>query len=852
MKRRSIVLFDDWSKGANTRDKLLPEGVSARIENFTCDRKGSLEKGLPFEVISTPAEDEVHWFDEDTIHRVFYWYAKDKDYQVYLANIGGDAKIAIHDGTNWMSWKASDHFFHWVDSTCDLEDVIFLSSLVGGIPCLRVYPIYPSTTDLDEWVPLRIFPMDAFDIFEDTTETKYANGDSFNSKVAVFGDNIVECACGHDGALQPCAKVWGNCAYDGVANSPDPDERTEFTALVSGIFAIPFLLSTHERMLCERLETSSDFELIVSRPIFRDEYTQDTAKQGTEFWTFGSSSNEEQAEINMICLKGLPSISSSLVASQITIISSPVTAQYMVPAVVMDCQYEGGEVIDYGFSFVTFDGQYGRIEVVRYGITVEEFSAGPDASPQKGFVQIFVSRSVFPSTLSGEIVDRNMAKAITGLAIWRKNDTDGEWKLLDIVQRKVIEPDEKINTRDCNPIILMTNATRMHSTSILGNAASFLTSYHPDWGQACGDNIYSATGGLEEEDLGVEVGIRAPALGGRKIYAGNVLKLKQWDSTWEPAWSDDEILPSIIDAGEMFPGSEYLEVVSGESDLIKRIIIFGRQMIVMKRSYVIIMSMIGQSEGAWKVVSKLSGGVGDYYHVCETPFGPVWLSDEHLYMWDGKQRRPLSIAFQDEYRAMYGSWASTMSVGFDGHTSKIYVGRSGADKLFIIDLRSGAYTSQENGQDCQYRGYCNDLTGRLVGTQVASFARYIEAKEIDLSTGERTIGEATWDSGSIDLIKLVGEAKLYNVYVYLSYKRKDSYSGTHDLQLKGSFDGAAQITYTYTLPSGTQEDTIVATFDVWNQGKVLELEFNTNEDTVEFDYFRIWKIVGTFGNKGVD
>ena len=99
---------------------------------------------------------------------------------------------------------------------------------------------------------------------------------------------------------------------------------------------------------------------------------------------------------------------------------------------------------------------------------------------------------------------------------------------------------------------------------------------------------------------------------------------------------------------------------------------------------------------------------------------------------------------------------------------------------------------------------------------------------------------------------MAGEGKLYKISMYISYKRKDSYSGAHSLQLKASFDGAAQVTYTFDLLTGVQEDTVVAEYFVWNQGKIVELEFNTNEATVEFDYFRVWKIIGTFGYKDID
>jgi len=878
MKQRSILLFDDWSKGANTRDKLLPQGVSAKIENFSCDRKGTLEKGLPYEAITTPADKP--W--GGNIHRIFYWYSKDKDYQVYLADVGETsaegAMIAIHDGTSnnygegangWQTWTAQGGFFECsgsgpVSYVSDLEDVIFISSLVGGVPCLRVYPIYPSTTDEDEWVCLRIFAIKDFETFEQVTFVKYTGVGAKN--VAIFDGNKVECACGQNSLLQPCGKTWADCSTSGAGSADLTDYQVQLETEydVGDILGIEVRAAAASDIvklaITEILSFPSEWEAVIAGPVSRVP-DQDGSLLPGEVYELTTSSSTSQSKIGLLCLKGLPLLTSSHVDDEIYITTSEsMYSQGRLPSDdYFDCVYEGGEMIEYGFALVLWDGQFGNMIKKKIGIDVEDFeTVALDAggtSDATGLVSILLTDNFFEAITGGATdADDDMAHAVTGLAVWRKNPTDEEFKLLGIIDRKVTDSDLEPYEGVCSYQADTVTAGYLLQMYMSGNNCGYLTMGVLDWGQTLADNVFSATGGLEEEDIGVELGIKAPALWGRKIYAGNIMKLKRWDDTHDPEFSDDELVPSLVDGGEMFPGTEYLEVVSGESDQIKRMVFHGRQMIVFKRGYIMVLEMLGQSEGAWKVVAKMAGGVSDYYHVCETPFGPAWLSDEQLYLWDGKERRPLSMYFQDDYRAMYGGFASTMSIGYDGHTSKLWVGRTGVDIHFMVNLRTGAFSSIENGQDCQYFGYCNDLTGRLVGLNGDSpkTARFIEVKEIDLSTGTRNIGTCTWGSGELDLLKMAGEAKLYRINMYISYKRKDSHSGTHTLQLKVSFDGASQVTYTYDLPSGTQEDTIIAEFDIWNQGKTAALEFNTNEGTVEFDYFRIWKIVGVFGSKGVE
>jgi hypothetical protein len=245
-KNRQLVLFENWFKGLNTRQKLSGEGFSKQLQNFDATRGGALQKVRNVVTYPIPTG---HGFT--TIDDFCLFTGNSKTYLVVFGDAGtpNNPKIRVHDGTSWGTvWDSTAGYMPTTTT-----GVIFVPSFVGGVSCLRVYPqaadpVPPTQAHMVLLRPLLIFEHEEKKKFEkwawDTlsTMTSYYNI-LFNGTKTVsmwempdtpteWAGTKITCSCGrlsskdsapHSAWMKPCVPANDNtsCSIANCASAGD-------------------------------------------------------------------------------------------------------------------------------------------------------------------------------------------------------------------------------------------------------------------------------------------------------------------------------------------------------------------------------------------------------------------------------------------------------------------------------------------------------------------------------------------------------------------------------------------------------------------------------------------------------
>lgn len=874
------VVIDDWSKGINTQDIFLEDGYCQNLDNFDCSNKGKIKKvlrevNLFNDDVGTGLFDGV---DFDTIIKTHFHYMNNTDYFVVFAKDTGslpngydDYMIALcdfDDTETWTYFKSSDGYFtNENDETDDthVEDARFVSSNVGGRSILRVYPIYNDEDDLNEWRPLRVMYLPRPKCIEDIGFTRPEGTGNEPKKLVIDGENKIMCSCGlgnpfpcNVGGDEPisaaCVNLQHRCNFD-----------TEFD--VGDLIAIQYMINTQggavdddefrDGYLSKITEITDEAIAYVKGPVYQNKYdnADDTDPggedftKGTYFYTMENDGEYCALVEGIYCLRGLPILREETVDDQVYIGSDPdTTAQYNIPIELKECTYEGFEDIYYGFTFITIDNQFSNMVVRQHLLGQEDYfnATPPDDSsvtcPAYGYINITFDADmggwVFSPPAGATDSELNVYETIKGLVVWRKVGFDSDWQVLDIVHRYIPVENEsndinEWNSNHASSDITGSSLQDIYNADTIGSETNYDSSAVKDYGQVLLETVYSFTGGLEEEDLGVETVIKAPCSHNRKIYGGNYCRLKRWNDEWEPEWLDDEIAISLVDKGESFGALDYLGVASGESDYIVDIKVDGRQLLIFKRKHVTVVEMVGSEQMTWKLVKHLNSGVDYYYHTCKTPYGVVWLSRDGIFIWNDNRRILISHAIEDEYFDEIDGFPSTIRLGYDAATDKIFINNSSTGTFWSINIKQGAFQVVNHLGD--YIWLTPDLNGRLTGLVEGSLdVDYLERKETEREDGVY-VAPASYTSGKMDMVKLVGCARIYSVHYYIKYVVEDEQTGSFATEIDMDGSTATEI---FDGLSGSGEK--IFKQKVWLQGRIAQVELVVGN---RFELFEVHRVV---------
>ena len=884
---RNVVLWEDWTKGANLSDRLLPEGVSGKILNFDPTRAGLLEK------VRAPVDAGIPTFKaafaDIEVIRFTYFYMNGVDYLVIFGRVGehedepdeGMPLLIIWGGQldgadpiGDVRFTEADGYFHE-----DVFDVRFVPSMVGGVSTLRVYPIYPDDVLIPKhwWIPLRIFWREEthYDLTLDVIEIECPPwtpppdphpDDPPGYTVHIYSkddypekERRLECACYGDGIRpQPCTNggtYWDDCAYVHF--------RFPFgTQLEKGdLICIKYSLYPTAVYVVSKVvevDTSGKFAVLaqsLKRTPFTDEYPP-THIPYVGFWAYESSrvfkidpegSSYETLEEGIACIRGLPILAETRVSDYVSIGSEYLyTCQGRVPDEIWETQYDKYEPIEYGFALMTMDGQIGNMVKRKFNIPFS-VAAKYGVDQEKGFVFVQIKQGIFddPGDSGLSLEEQQMAGIISGLVVFRKNMADGEFKVLGVLDRFYDLSDsveEDSLTFLDNNILWGSGVPHYYFQSVkYSHQGGYATAGLIDSGQALSETVFSLTQGLEEGDLGVELGCRAPAVYGRKMYLGNVIEIRRWDDEDDPKWHDDEVRISLFDKGEMFNAEDYLGMAVGEADRIVSIGTFGRQILIIKQQRVFILEMAGSDEILWRQVAVFEGGAADGDHVVMTPYGPVWLSRWDMWLWDGERKVNLSNSFHLAYQVFMEEEDTAARIGYDASNKKIYAGGPSTDEVFVISLGAENLPFFE----VKFTGFkplmfSKDTVGRLMFLGTGGIY-YAEGLHDETSFA----GDCTWRSGALDLGRLGAKGKLYALHLYFEYLASSNPLAPTWVFVGAYLDGAPKtqrLIRTLELVSAAGAEEIVLSCFPWMQSRIMELEVTL----LNCKEFRLAKIVGTF------
>lgn len=834
--RRVVPIYDDFSGGMNTQDRLLKPPYVKDAQNFDCRRKGVAEKPRTRYSFTIPASPP--WVDDFSDFCVFYM--NETQHLAFLADVGEtDPMIAVHDGTSWHSFPSSEGY---LDD--DIEGVIWLPSVIGGIPILRIFPIYPSAVDLDEWRPLKLMYLPAQKTYEKWPWDTWDNGAGYDYRITLDDTNkILQCACngaaGGSG-LQPCV---GNGGYH--VGCYDTAYRIDFynNRSLGDVVKFRYNAQVDRHVICRITDLDNGTVLETSEAGVAASVESEMKKADNDFANIlveqTRTTTTQSAELIMV--RGLPLMTTSDVATNVTFAAqSNNENQTYFPETVIDCAYDGKEAVRYGFSYETIDGQHSNL--ISVWQSLPRLFVG---SPAKGLVSMDIDDGIFPATSGNPTeAEDDMAKFIAAVNIWRWNDADGKWFFLAQVPRVAVNElshaeENKVSWKNEAP-----SADHAVSSYMLDNAYGFSSREVLDWGQALSETIFSFTGGLELEDLGCELAAKAPAFFGRKIFVSNVAILKRFQTSWEPEWENDKIHYSLFDKGESFAGLDYLEVLGDDPDEIMYLAFFGRQMLVVKRSKVVVIDIVGSDEGMWKLVGIYDGGVTNRKHCCETPYGLVWLSEDHIYLWDGRQRIPLTRNIEDEtYKPFKVSKDSVARIGYDRRYDKLWLAGESTFS-YVMAFAGGSWTKTMLAWD----EFWPSLDGRLIGAKLTTeLLYYVEALDSEPSGSEWWLGKSILETGFIDLGSVLHKEKLYELWAYIYYEKNSQWPSTDfTLYAKVQFDDGSEISHSFVIPAAETSGEKILRFDVWDKGRVANIIIDSNDHIANgfYDKFRLFRIEG--------
>lgn len=875
--RRKEIVIDDWSKGADSQNELMEEGFCKRLKYFDCSNKGRLCRARPPYVVSDDWDLDDASFT--SIKRFCFWYCNGTNYLVILGDVDtNDPMISMADiddvvagGTvTWTEFKASDGYF---ENDGTLDDVRFVSCTANRRSVLRVYPVYDNDDDPEEWRPLRIFNLTQSDDSYALQLTQQDNDASNRWEVIVVSPNKVYCRCSSsldasaDNTPYPCQSAGAavedgpnasNCQYEDIVTDPD-EFITTFNDLSVGdkllvehygAFESGATFSLVHSYAVEVQSIESDTEMTVSPNVYTPSQAQ--AEVEGHFMTvykLGAEASQTK-EANLACVRGLPLLTSGSML-EISIEGGGFEqSDHMIPSAAFDCNYSKADIVKYGFTFKTFDGQLSNI-MERTVIAGPHYDHDDNSESTETdgnvFFKIMIDPDIFddPDT-SVDNATRDMARSIESLIIWRKVE-GGEWQYLDEAKRVISDDDEdKFFDESDVAKIYIPGVGDYYYLGVLPISVTnkFVTVGFIDYGQTLLETIYSFTGGLSYEDLGVEVVCKDAFFFAGRMFCSNYSLINRGDSSWEDDdWVDDGIVYSLIDKYDSFPGNNYLDVARGESDHIVAFRVHGRQAFVFKEESAYIIDIVGDTIGSWKMVKKVEG-VESRYHICDTPYGMCWMNENGIYAWVKNQRVMVSERFEDDFKDKWDSDSDDMVIGYDSFYDKLHVNSPANNFSWIINLKSSSMQDMDTAI-YKFATFTRDLTGRLLGLRANTNAiiQYAEGKDSEVIDVNDEIspdaGYADYKSGKLDVVNLIGNVRIYQVAFYVRYSIADT-ATSRAITCSVRFDDDSWNQLFHSASAGDHDGTVERiVMDEWDQGRMLQVRVQPSGDFAKFELLKV-------------
>ena len=313
---------------------------------------------------------------------------------------------------------------------------------------------------------------------------------------------------------------------------------------------------------------------------------------------------------------------------------------------------------------------------------------------------------------------------------------------------------------------------------------------------------YSDINGFSVEDS-IEANAQRTVVANRRTYLGYI---KQNGITY-----GDRMMKSLKGKFNTFPEDSFIDVAPNDGDQITHLEAFADRILMFKKKAVYVINISGDYEFIENTFKHV--GVLLPSQVAKTPYGVVWICDEGIFFYDGKQLKNISEkVIKEDVGATSGFTLPIASghpcVGYHAKDEKIIFSRGGGivdhdENAFIYDIKTGSFTFGVDFLDDTGRSnFVNNPDGELIYMVQGSL---VIKKVINTSTTQPfEIWTPEIDFGFPGVRK-----KVYKVYV--SYKTTNSTDSgvavTYGVDSAASMSGVFNASTSTNYGSSTLDDT---------------------------------------------
>lgn len=481
--------------------------------------------------------------------------------------------------------------------------------------------------------------------------------------------------------------------------------------------------------------------------------------------------------------------------------------------------YDYGQTVTYGFSWVLANGANTEIAESAYVI---EGGIKEEALETPLSLTINICDTIFPTETEYDDV--------IGINIWRKVKGDTDFGFYDYVartgQQAEVTPEMWYEGNgagfiDCDsfgaslgglPVLQWVEeeeVTGGDSNEYMERKANTLGSI--DVGAALAETYRSVTGLYEFEARGSINGACSASRGDR-LFVGAPYFPVGTESA--PEYLDDDVRYSVSDAPILFRGTNTIGYRSGASDYIVGMVTHGARLFIFKRRSMVVVNTESPNDYEWSPVGEWPVGLLASHLVTTAREGPIWCSDEGIYIMG--QNGPVSIT--KKIRSTYLDMTESPGLcflGFDPYRNRVYLGDN-------YEVWHAGVSGNEPGwkqQIFRVDWFATAPDGRLTylyRNGANSIINYVEA------TGSRAPIEGVFEWRLGERFAGTSASKLKLKKAYLTYQYAITGSGTEPSAVLSAYvDGTtvttASLDFDGAAGSATQEIRLSGkgrTFDV--------------------------------------
>jgi hypothetical protein len=312
---------------------------------------------------------------------------------------------------------------------------------------------------------------------------------------------------------------------------------------------------------------------------------------------------------------------------------------------------------------------------------------------------------------------------------------------------------------------------------------------------------YSDINGFSAEDS-IDANAQRTVVTNRRTYLGYV---KQNGITY-----GDRMMKSLKGKFNTFPEDSFIDVAPNDGDEITHLEAFADRILMFKKKAVYVINISRDYEFIENTFKHI--GVLLPSQVTKTPYGVVWICDEGIFFYDGKQLKNISEKVIRENDGL-GTLALPPAsghpcVGYHAKDEKIIFSRGGGtsdvdENAFIYDIKTGSFTfAVDLLIDGGRSNFVNNPDGELIYMGSGGLAI---KKVINTPTSQYFMVQTP----EIDFGFPGVRKKVYKVYV--SYKTTNSTDSgvavTYGVDSAASMSGAFNASTSTNYGSSTLDDT---------------------------------------------